>query len=173
MLSLIVDDKDMILKDIDKSELLKIVKWFESGDPYQYKIAMGIDKPMTYADLHEKYLEALINAHEFFLSINYNREIVGFIKGRVDYKDEGEVWIMAMFVEDIHQNMGIGRRALELIVSEFKQKLGFHIFFACLVEDNVQAKAFWEGSGFTEYRLSKGYFTIENKSRDLVIMQRK
>lgn len=173
MLSLKVDNKDMVLEDIDRNELHKIVKWFENSDAHRYKIAMGIDKPITYEDLYEKYLEVLVSAHEFFLSISLCGEMVGFIKGRVDYKDEGEVWIMAMFLDGLHQNTGIGKRALELIINEFKLKLGFSQFFACIVEDNIQAKAFWEGCGFIRYRQSKGYFTIENKSRDLIIMQKK
>jgi hypothetical protein len=69
MLSLLIEDEELSLKNLDKVQLEKITQWFQNSDPEQYKYAMGIDKPIMYQELYEKYLEALINAHEFFLSI--------------------------------------------------------------------------------------------------------
>lgn len=172
MLSLLIEDNDTTIKDLDKTQLSKIVEWFQSSDMVQNRYAMGINSPVTYDDIHEKYLEVLINAHEFFLGISLDEELVGFIKGRVDYRDKSEVWIMAMLIDASHRSKGLGKRVLELIIDEFNDKMGITSFYTCLISENVQAKSFWKQNGFMEHRLSKGYFTIDNKSHDLVIMQR-
>lgn len=168
MLSLAIDDGDLIIKDIDKIQLYKIADWSNTN----YRYAMGVDKQITIEDLHEKYLEVLINAQEFFLSINFNGEFVGFVKGRVDLRDEGEIWIMSMLIDGSYQKKGVGRRVLNLIMDEFNERLGITSFYAFLVNDNIEAKTFWERNGFSEYRSTKGYFTIDNKSHDLTIMHK-
>lgn len=170
MLSLMIKDLGLTIKDVEKSQLEKIVNWFACSDINLSRFSMGIDKPVTYNELYEKYLESLINAHEFFLGINIDANLIGFFKGRVDYKDEGEVWIMAMLIDAPYQNNGIGKRVLNLIMKEFKEKFGFNNFYVCVVKENVEGRAFWERNGFSEHRLSKGYFTINNKSYDLMIM---
>lgn len=172
MLSLLIEDNHLTIKDLEKNELDIIIKWFQGSEFKQYKYAMGIDKPLTYEDLFEKYLEALISAHEFFLSIIVNGNTVGFIKGRVNYGEENEVWIMAFLIDSFHQNLGIGRRSLQLFIDEFGSKFGVKSFFAFLVKDNMKAVRFWENNGFVQYRLSKGYFTMDNISHDLIIMQK-
>lgn len=172
MLSLFIEDEDIVVKDIDKDDLEQIAKWFGDCDCCRYKYAMGIDKVMTIDDLYEKYLESLLNAHEYFLSININREMIGFIKGRVEYKDKDEVWIMSLFIDPSYQGQNIGSRAVSNMLREFNQKMGICSFYACLVKNNIRARKFWERNGFVEYRTSKGYFTIDNKSCDLIIMQR-
>jgi RimJ/RimL family protein N-acetyltransferase len=172
MLSLLIEDKNLVIRDVDKPQVLKIQKWFDSSSIEDYKYAMGSDKPMTAADLYEKYLEVLINAREFFLSINIDDNLIGFIKGRVDYKEEGEIWIMSMLIDVPYQNKGIGKRVLGLIMDEFKKKFGFTKYYACIVNDNAQGKAFWKSNNFNEYRSSKDYFMIDNKCCDMVIMHR-
>ena len=170
MLSLFIKDRDLVIKDVEKTQLTKITEWFAGDDINLYKYAMGIDKPITYDDLYEKYLEALINAHEYFLGISLDGNLIGFLKGRVDYKNADEIWIMAMLIDTPYRNIGIGERVLKLIMKEFKDKYGINNFYACLVKENIRGKVFWQKNGFYEYRLSKGYFTINNKSYDLVIM---
>jgi RimJ/RimL family protein N-acetyltransferase len=172
MLSLSITDGDITIKDIMRPQLSKIIKWFDNKSINHYKYSMGMDKPLTIDELHEKYLEVLINAHEYFLGISYNGCLVGFIKGRADYKDEGEVWIMSMLIDEPYQNEGVGGRALRLIMNEFKEKFGIKNFYACLVKDNEQGKVFWKNNGFSDYRSTKDYFTIDNKSYDLIIMSR-
>lgn len=172
MLSLYIDDEDITIHDLDKNQLKKISEWFNGAEREQYKFAMGIDGPMTFEDLYEKYLEALVSTHEFFLSINRDGELAGFIKGRVDYRDEGEIWIMALLVDTRYQSRGVGKRAVRLIMEEFREKLGIKSFYAYMVRDNAQGKLFWEGLDFKEYRMSKGFFTFDNGSHDLIIMHR-
>lgn len=172
MLSLLIDDNDIIIKDIGRSQINKMMEWFSGSDVDKYKYAMGIDKPVTVDDLYEKYLEVLINAHEFFLAITMNGEFIGFIKGRADYKREGEIWIMSLLIDASYQNRGIGTRVLGLIMREFKEKFGIRKFYSCLVNDNLSGKAFWERNKFYECRSTKDYFTIDNKSYDLIIMYR-
>lgn len=172
MLSLIVEDKELTIKDIDKTQLPKIIEWFSGDSNCQYRYALGIDKPIGISDLYEKYLEVLTSTHEFFLSINIYDNFVGFVKGRADYRAEGEIWIMSMLIDESYQSKGIGRRVLNSIMNEFKDKLGIKRFYACLINDNKRAKVFWERNGFSEFRSTRGYFKIGNKSYDLMIMQR-
>jgi Acetyltransferases, including N-acetylases of ribosomal proteins len=171
MLSLSIEDKDLTIRDIDKLQIDKITCWFNSNIE-KYKYAMGTSKQFTSEDFYEKYLEVLINAHEFFLGINMDGELIGFVKGRADYKNEGEIWIMSMLIGAPYQSRGIGSRALDLIIDEFNKKLGIKKFYACLVNDNIRGKAFWKRNSFSEYRSAKDFFTIDNKSYDMVIMNR-
>lgn len=170
MLSLSVTDKELLIKDISKDQLREINEWLKDTECYKY--AMGTDQPITIDDLYEKYLEVLVNAHEFFLGISTFENFIGFIRGRVDYHGEGEIWIMSMLIDVSYQNKGIGTRVLDLVMNEFKEKLGITKFYTCLVDDNITGRSFWESNCFSPHRFTKGYFTIENKSCDLVIMIR-
>lgn len=172
MLSLSIEDEDIHIKDIDKSQISKMIKWFDGSNIGKYKYAMGIDEPVTVDDLYEKYLEVLINAHEFFLGINMNDELIGFIKGRADYKNDGEVWIMSLLVDASYQNRGIGTRVLNAVMKEFKEKFGIREFYSCVINDNVGGKKFWQKNKFCECRATKDYFTMDNKNYDLIIMER-
>lgn len=172
MLSLLIEDKDIIIRDIARPQINKMMEWFNGSNIGKYKYAMGIDKPVTVGDLYEKYLEVLINAHEFFLGITMDGELIGFIKGRADYKNDGEIWIMSLLIDSSYQNRGIGTRVLGLILKEFQEKFGIRKFYSCLVNDNVAGKAFWERNKFYECRSTKDYFTIDNKNYDLIIMYR-
>lgn len=172
MLSLLIEDRDLVIKDIYKPQLAKIIDWFNSSNKHQYRYAMGINKSITIEDIYEKYLEVLINAQEFFLSINLEDNFVGFVKGRADFRDKGEIWIMSMLIDTPYQNMGIGKRVLKLIINEFNERLGITEFYACLVDENVQAKTFWEKNGFNEHRTTPGYFTIDNANYDLIIVRK-
>jgi ribosomal protein S18 acetylase RimI-like enzyme len=57
-------------------------------------------------------------------------------------------------------------------MNEFREKLGVTKYFACIVHDNEQGKAFWKSNNFNEYRSAKDYFLIDNKCYDMVIMHR-
>ena len=172
MLSLLVEDKDLTIKDVDKNELTKIIDWLSSDNSQQYKYAMGIDEPITARDLYEKYFEVLINTHEFFLSINLQGDLIGFVKGRTDYRNKGEIWLMSLLIDITYQNKGIGTRVLKLIMNEFNEKFGIKDFYACLVDNNISGEVFWRRNGFNICRITKDYFTIDNKSCDLIIMYR-
>lgn len=172
MLSIYIEDENIIIKDVEKVQLVQIAEWFNGNEKEHYKYAMGMDGPVKYEDLYEKYLEVLVNAHEFFVGINVDGVLGGFVKGRVDYRNEGEIWIMAILIDKKFQNRGIGKRVAKLIMGEFVDKLGIKSFYTGIVKDNNQGRAFWESMNFREYRQSKGYFTFDNKSHDLIIMNR-
>ncbi|HBM75708.1 MAG TPA: hypothetical protein DD429_09180 [Clostridiaceae bacterium] len=173
MLSLYIKDKSLIIKDVDKGQIAQIAEWFNGREKEHYRYAMGMDGPVKYEDLHEKYLESLVSVSEFFLSVNLDDVLVGFVKGRLDYRNEGEIWIMAILIDKKFQNQGIGKRIIKLIMRESAERFGIKTFYAGIVEDNKQGMAFWKSLKFCEYRQSKGYFTLHNKSRDLMIMYRK
>jgi len=172
MLSLSMEDRDLLIKDMDKSQLSKMTQWFSGVENAQNRYAMGTDKVITPDELNEKYLEVLINAHEFFLSINIGDDFIGFIKGRADYRDEGGIWIMSMFISSPYQSNGLGTRALNLFINDIYERLGIRKFYACIVSDNIRGRFFWENNGFKEYRMTKDYFTLDNKNYDLIILRK-
>ncbi|WP_160317279.1 GNAT family N-acetyltransferase [Oxobacter pfennigii] len=171
MLSLFIKDGNLTIKDIEKKQLSVIAQWL-NGSNIQYKYSMGINKPITLEEVNENYLETLINAHEFFLSININEQFIGFVKGRIDYRDEGEVWIMSLLIDRPYQNNGLGKKILDLLTKEFNDKLDIKNFYACIVNDSIHVKYFWEKNGFNVHRVTKGYFTIDDKNYDLVILHK-
>jgi ribosomal protein S18 acetylase RimI-like enzyme len=172
MLSLFIEEDELLIRDVTKDQLLNIIEWFNSDKKDSYKYAIGISKPITIDDLYENYLETLINAQEFFSAININETFVGFIKGRIEYRGKGEIWIMSILVHKDYQNKKIGSRALGLLIKELKNKFGITDVYSCLVKDNVLGRIFWEKNNFKEYRLSKNYFTIDEKNYDLLIMHK-
>jgi hypothetical protein len=73
---------------------------------------------MSLRDINEKYLEVLVNSHEFFTGIFLEKEdgmqLGGVIKGRIDYENSEEAWISSILVDNpVSEDWNMGPRLLK------------------------------------------------------------
>ncbi|HOE57127.1 MAG TPA: hypothetical protein PLI20_06020, partial [Bacillota bacterium] len=72
MLSLNYQSDNFIFRDITKEDFADVLNLYNQNDQNIY--ATGIDRRMSYNDINEKYLEVLVNSHEFFTGIFLDKD---------------------------------------------------------------------------------------------------
>ncbi len=63
MLTINIREKNLCFKDITKYDLDEVLKLYNQNEINMY--ATGIDRAMSLNDITQKYLEVLVNSHEF------------------------------------------------------------------------------------------------------------
>jgi RimJ/RimL family protein N-acetyltransferase len=176
MLTINLSVDDLIIRDITKNNLPEVLRLFNQNEINIY--ATGIDRPMSYEDISQKYLEVLVNSHEFFAGIFIcsqncvKEQMVGVIKGRIDYDNNEEAWISSILIDNSYQKRGIGTKSVSSIISMFKDTYDIKTVMIGILSSNIIAKKFWRKIGFSYIRTIDQYIKLNNKNEDFIIMKK-
>jgi len=160
MLDICVNFEDIELSNIQKCDLHYIEKWNESEEGFNF------------SQLNDRFLESVLSECEYFLKIVKNNKLIGIIKGRVEFKEMNEAWIWFYYLNE-EENVGdLYCRIMEELLSFFLQEFDTKIFFTRVaVEDEISVN-FWKSIGFRPLRLVKDFYNINDKSMDMLIMEK-
>ncbi|MDD3705294.1 MAG: GNAT family N-acetyltransferase [Clostridiaceae bacterium] len=174
MLTLNNKKDNLILKDITKEDLKDVLNLYNQNDENIY--ATGIDRMMSLRDINEKYLEVLVNSHEFFIGIfldKYNGlQLVGVIKGRIDYENSEEAWISSILVDNRHQRLGIGTKAAEAIIEMLNKSYDVKRFYIGIIAGNHIGRCFWQKLEFSYFRTIEQYIKLKTLAEDFIILKK-
>lgn len=172
MLTVNIIDKTLIFKDIKKEDLKELLYIYNNTEEYMY--ATGIDRKMTFEDISQKYLEVLVNTHEFFVGIFKadTGSMIGAVKGRIDYENMQQAWIMSLLIRKEYQGLGIGKRAVDNIIHCLYQKYDVNTCFTGVISGNHMGINFWEKAGFNSIRTIDQYIKINGEYKDYIIMKK-
>ena len=174
MLTLKNQLNNMIFKDITKEDLMDVLNLYNQNEQNVY--ATGIDRRMSLEDINEKYLEVLVNSHEFFTSIflekNNDMQMVGVIKGRIDYENSEEAWISSILVDNRYQRQGIGTKAVETLIGMLNKSYDVKRFYIGIIARNNIGRYFWQKLEFSYFRTIEQYIKFKNLAEDFIIMKR-
>ncbi|MDK2933333.1 MAG: hypothetical protein PWP27_1143 [Clostridiales bacterium] len=172
MFSLNIHCEDIVLKDIKRCDLPKILEWYNC--PQKYKYATGIDKRITLHDLEEKYLEAVCSGNEFFAGIylTYHHCMIGFIKGRIKQEEISSVWINALLIDEGYKNCGYGRRSVEMIFYYFKFYHHIKNVYISVIVENIRGIKFWYKNGFKFLRKINNHIILDGKEQEIFLMKK-
>ncbi|MGY0372647.1 GNAT family N-acetyltransferase [Clostridium sp. JNZ J1-5] len=140
---------------IEKEDLLNIYKWLKSESEYMNKYDMELVDELQF---YERFLEYYVSECEFFLKINQCNQLIGIIKGRIEFKNPNEVWITYFILDSNVRNAGLGSQILQAIVKYFNKDFGIVNFYA-KIEEFSQSINFWKKNNFSILKIYKNLGT--------------
>ncbi len=165
---------NLVFKDITKEDLGNVLDLYNQNEQNIY--ATGIDRTMSLEDINEKYLEVLVNSHEFFTGIFLKKDasfrMVGVIKGRIDYENSEEAWISSILIDNSCQRMGIGTKAVAALTDMLNKSYDVKRFYIGLISGNGIGKCFWQKLGFSYFRTIEQYIKLKSLAADFIIMKK-
>lgn len=178
MLTINYEKDGLSFKDITKEYLEDVLRLYNQNEQNMY--ATGIDRRMSLKDITEKYLEVLVNSHEFFIGIFFadesgmkaSNDLIGVLKGRIDYENSEEAWISSILIDNSYQNKGIGKRAVNAVMHLLKEHYDIKRIFIGLLSGNVIGKSFWQGMDFNYVRTIEQYIKLNQHYEDFIIMRK-
>jgi RimJ/RimL family protein N-acetyltransferase len=176
MLAINLKTGNLSFKNIAKEDLEDVLKLYNQNEINIY--ATGIDRPMSYQDINQKYLEVLVNSHEFFTGIFINNsqdsegKMIGVIKGRIDYDNSEEAWISSILIDSSFQKSGIGTKSVRTIIKMLKDTYDIKTVMIGILSGNSIGLGFWNKIGFGYVRTIDQYIKLNNRNEDFVIMKK-
>ncbi|OGO76972.1 MAG: hypothetical protein A2Y23_03515 [Clostridiales bacterium GWB2_37_7] len=176
MLTINLNNENLFFKDVNKDDLQEVLKLYNQNETNIY--ATGIGRPMSYEDINQKYLEVLVNSHEFFAGIficnsdGVESKMIGVIKGRIDYDNNEEAWISSILIDSSYQKNGIGTKAVSAILKMLKNTYDIKAVMIGTLSGNSIGREFWNKIGFSYIRTIEQYFKLNNKTEDFIIMKK-
>lgn len=158
---------NVLISSIERQDIVKIQKWIN----YQNYICEDKAERLGLKEFYERFLEYYVSESEFFLKITKDDEMIGILKGRIEFKNPNEVWIWYFILDNKYRGMGIGSRIIKNIKSYFFNNFGINNFYVGVCERDVEALKFWNKSQFKLIRVSKEYFNINNKKIDMLVLK--
>lgn len=172
MLTLNMEIEGLFFRDINKNELDLVLDMYNETEGSMF--ATGLDRRLSIKDMEEKYLEVLINSHEFFTGIfsKNNEELIGVIKGRIDYDNSEEAWILSFLIKKNFRNIGIGSKSINAFMSFMHKTYDVKKVFTGVISKNIKGIKFWTNAGFQHIRTIKEYININDEYEDFIILKR-
>ncbi|QGU94904.1 GNAT family N-acetyltransferase [Clostridium bovifaecis] len=137
--------QDIKISSIEKEDLEKVYQWLSCEDSF-----------IEYRQFYERFLEYYLSECEFFLKINKNSNLIGIIKGKVEFKNPNEVWLSYFILESRMRNQGIGSEILNGIINYFFKDCGIVKFYVKVKENNFKSLVFLRKNNFSPIKLSQG-----------------
>ncbi len=174
MLKINIESDNLVFRDIRKENLEKVLELYNQNELNIY--ATGIDLPMSLNDINEKYLEVLVNSHEFFTGVFLRDsaiyDLIGVIKGRIDYENNEEAWISSILIDSSYQKKGIGKRSIGSIMQLLNKSYDVRRIYIGIIAGNKVGKKFWQNLGFDYLRTIEQYIRLNNNTEDFIIMKK-
>ena len=171
------NDGVILLKPLECNQLDAIAELYNSSGDIQY--ATGISSPVSRLALRNR-LSLLESSENEFLngislmdpgtaSLDCQSRLIGIVSGILH---EQALWIKAIAIFPQYRLLGIGSRAIELVLTFGKNCTGTKEAFLVTIEKNSIGKRFWHKQGFLEKgRFNKVLFDRELPD-EVVIMQK-
>ena len=93
MFNIDIKFENFSIMNVEEEDILKIENWMDNQQGF------NIDVGLNYGtnELYERYLECYMSEGEYFLKVLCGSKLIGIIKGRIEFKNPNEVWIMCLF----------------------------------------------------------------------------
>jgi len=172
MIDIKINDDVLCFENVQKDDYSTILDWYNDID--EYKFATGIDTPIRVDKLHKKFQEVLISNDEFFISIyiKSTNDCIGVMRGGVNTKFKDSLWINSIIIDKFKQRKGYGKRAVNLIISNFEKSHNIKNVYISVVDKNIKAINFWEGLGFKMFREMNNHLIIDNENQNVLIFSK-
>lgn len=117
-------------------------------------------------ELEDTFLEYYLSECDFFFKILRANNIIGFIKGSIEFKNPNEVWIREFMLSEEELYINFGSKIMGKMTQFFSEKYNFYNFFVLTSQENKCFGDLLKKSGFTFLRY------LENKDKMLIYSKR-
>lgn len=147
------------INSIEKKDMQRVECWLSEKNDINNKI-------FNLKEFNDRFLEYYISESEFFLKAEINNIIIGIIKGRIEFKNENQIWFWYFNVED----KNLSSLILKQIIEFFKKEFSIDAFYS-IVDEKSQLMNFYKENKFKLSRISKNFFKSENNNFDMFILK--
>ncbi|KAJ53793.1 ribosomal protein S18 acetylase RimI-like enzyme [Clostridium tetanomorphum] len=169
MLDVSIDFEDINIMNVEKEDISFMQEWINYQSSY---MEQNIVNPMKFDELYERFLEYYISESEFFLKIIKNNELIGVIKGRLEFKTVIEVWVGCFLIDKDMRYKGIGSKILKEFIDYLIKEYNVKKFFATVMAKSHDTIKFWKKNNYEILRISKNYYNIDGEESDMIILKR-
>ncbi|MBZ9608555.1 GNAT family N-acetyltransferase [Clostridium estertheticum] len=159
---------DVSIMNVEKEDILKIKNWTNKQQAFNIEARLNYD----IKEFYERYLECYVSEGEYFLKVLHGSELIGIIKGRIEFKNPNEVWIMCYLIEIRLYDADISN----IIINEFSKHLhenyGMCHFYTFVSSNNNAMVEFWKRNNFEESRVTSNFFKINSEDKDIIILKK-
>lgn len=167
MFDINVNVEDIRISSIERQDIVKIQKWIN----YQNHTYEHEREPLGLKEFYERFLEYYVSENEFFLKITKEDNLIGILKGRIEFKNLNEVWIWYFIIDNKYRRAGYGSRIIKAVESYFWSSFGINNFYTGVCEKDSEALRFWNRNQFKLVRVSKEYFNINGRDLDMLVLK--
>lgn len=159
---------DISILNVEKEDVFKIKNWINNQHVY------NIDDGLNYGthEFYERYLEYYVSEGEFFLKVLCARELIGIIKGRIEFKNPNEVWIMCYMIEPRMPEADISSRIINEFSRHLYENYGICNFFTFTKANNNEMLKLWKNNNFQISRVTSNFLEIDSKEKDMLILKK-
>lgn len=158
---------DINVTSLESTDLSYTQKWLNQQSNFYINGGNSIgDK-----EFHERFLEYYVSEGEFFLKIKKSDKLIGLLKGRIEFKNNNEVWIWYFIVDSNCRGKEIGSRILNELCKYFRKNYGIYDFYTGIIDGDKKSFHFWNKNNFALFRISEDYFSTENKKMNMLILK--
>jgi hypothetical protein len=156
---------DIDISNITKGDLPIVQKWMRLQNQF-------VHDETDLQELKERFLESYISECEFFLKINKKDELIGIIKGRLEFKNPNEAWIWSFHLDNKYKTTKMNNEIVEKLLEYFLEWYGIDIFCTRIIKSDEEGLSFWKSIGFKSIRMVKDFYSINGKYMDMLIMKK-
>ena len=159
---------DVNIMSVEKEDIIKIEKWINNQQVF------NIDAAQDYGikEFYERYLEYYVSEGEYFLKVLRGSELIGIIKGRIEFKNPNEVWIMCYIIEFQLYDVDISTRILDEFLNHFYKNYGIRNFYTFVSEDNYSMLELWKNNNFEISRVTSNFLEINSQGKNILILKK-
>lgn len=142
--------EDVEISSLEKEDLDDVYNWLKNQ--YLYLENERLQK----RDFYERFLEYYINECEFFVKIKKRGQLIGILKGNIEFKNPNEVWLSYFLLDYRLTQNGIGSSILNSVMKYFEKDCGISNFYINLKEESLFSVEFWRKNNFKIHTLFRG-----------------
>ena len=147
-------NNDIVIRNMEKEDLTEVLRCVNQSD--ESVVAMGRASLFTLEEIHQRYIEALINSMEFFCCIEYKEITIGILKGRLESKNPNELCLTSLILLEEYRGLGLGTKILKSVEEYFANNFYVDKFYALIIENNKRARQFWVNNNYKIARVTMG-----------------
>ena len=167
MFDISIKFEDISLVSLNTQDIVPVRHWLEEQNcndfTYEY---------LNLNELSDRFLESYVSEGEFFVKILETDKIIGILKGRIEFKNPNEIWILYFILDSKLRKKGIGSKMLNYLLKYFSDSFCINDVYTIVVEDNNGTEYFWSKNGFKVYRVSDNYLENNSKQADMHILKK-
>ncbi|MCB2292511.1 GNAT family N-acetyltransferase [Clostridium algoriphilum] len=168
MFNIDISFEDISIRNVEEQDVLNIKNWIDNQQISD--IEAGLNYGIT--EFHERYLEYFVSEGEYFLKVLCGSEIIGIIKGRIEFKNPNEVWIMCYLVEIKLYDDEISKTIINEFLKHLYDNYGISNFYTFVSANNQDMLRLWKSNDFEIIRVTSSFLEIDNEDKDILILEK-
>lgn len=159
---------DIRIMSVEKEDVVAIEGWINNQQ------ILNADAGGQYGikEFYERYLEYYLSEGEYFLKVLCEDNLIGVIKGRIEFKNPNEVWIMCYLLEFRLYAEDISSTIINKFLKHLYENYGIRDFYTFVSLNNHDMLKLWKNNDFEVSRVTSNFLRIDSHNSDILILKK-